>query len=607
MWNPFKRKKTLTGAEVVNALQEAGVFNTTGAVSWQSIFGNASYGGEFGVNRGEPDLRLPAVMTAVRLWSTLVPSLTRKAYNIDPASQKPVRELSPLGVAVNPAVKIWMRQGSPGYPSRQLVNDITFYVKTEGNYYAFRERDTLGRTTALYSIHPSRIPAGNIKRAKGKEQLATGRMAVEGELLYQVDTGLDVSETRPESMLVPQDMIFHIKSSIPDHEHNRGMGTVENASRNEGMYRDVEDAGHKFYKKTINTGTFLSTDNAIAGPEKKKLEELFDSLGDGADFSEVFKTRILDKGLKPVFLGMPMEQMKFLETRAYAVEDVARWYDVPPSLLYAYMQSEVPNDLEQVQSIWQQYSVGPFLTSIGDQVRDQLIEGPSAATYKLDFNRLELLKSVPDKLSVTCRNMFEIGVLDRSDIATVFGVFRSPADDINTAQHTPVNIMLASQAQSLADKAEQSLKMGDVEIEAAEKALEAPEPVPESPQGDSRDTPADPEEQDNSPSDDNLDNNRKATNAAWTRTMNQLFTLQQKSLGQRKEKNPESWQEPAVNWLNGKFTDIVEEVMSDWQDIINMEVFIPQWVNHTVTNIDNPEVLEGQHKQRIKEFCDAGI
>ena len=70
----------------------------------------------------------------------------------------------------------------------------------------------------------------------------------------------------------------------------------------------------------------------------KRIEGFFES-NPNAPMEDAFKTRILEQGLKPINVNIPMQQLQFIETRAFSVEDVARWFNVPPALLHSHMGS----------------------------------------------------------------------------------------------------------------------------------------------------------------------------------------------------------------------------------------------------------------------------
>ena len=95
---------------------------------------------------------------------------------------------------------------------------------------------------------------------------------------------------------------------------------------------------------------FLTTDNRLDAQVLKRIESNF-SEDPNAPLESIFKTRVLEQGLKPVHMGIPFQHLQFIETRAFSVEDVARGFNIPPALLHSYMGTKAGDvDLAQAMS-----------------------------------------------------------------------------------------------------------------------------------------------------------------------------------------------------------------------------------------------------------------
>jgi len=77
------------------------------------------------------------------------------------------------------------------------------------------------------------------------------------------------------------------------------------------LYEASEEFGRSFYTKGIATQMFLTTDNRLAPEVLKRIESNF--LEDpNAPLEAIFKTRILEQGLKPVHMGIPFQHLQFI-------------------------------------------------------------------------------------------------------------------------------------------------------------------------------------------------------------------------------------------------------------------------------------------------------
>lgn len=284
------------------------------------------------LNRG---LSLSAVYCALNLYASSVSTLPRNVMRMDTVTGEASRKvLSSEGM--HPAVRIFLHYANRSLSSDDMMALISNDVLTDGNFYAIREFDSQGRTFNVHYIHPSRIPRGNIFFANGSEKFTDGSTAREGALVYRIETGSSTSTEKPKALLLYRDQMVHIKGPIADPEYNRSVGVIENATRSFEFAENTEEYGSKFYKRGTNSQTFLSTDNALGAQVIKELEGFFEN-NPNAPLEAAFKTRILDRGLKPVNVAIPLGQLQFIETKAFSVEDIARWFSIPPELLHSRM------------------------------------------------------------------------------------------------------------------------------------------------------------------------------------------------------------------------------------------------------------------------------
>jgi HK97 family phage portal protein len=129
-------------------------------------------------------------------------------------------------------------------------------------------------------------------------------------------------------VLTPED-VLHIPG--PGYDGVEGLSPIGVARQGIGVGLAAEEFGARHFGSGSLIAGVLQTDVALEQPQaeavKKRWQEKTAGLG------HAHEAVVLDRGLKWQPIGIPPKDAQFLETRKFAVTDVARLYGVPPHLL----------------------------------------------------------------------------------------------------------------------------------------------------------------------------------------------------------------------------------------------------------------------------------
>jgi len=593
-WFSRKPKDTISKSAVGNLIDI--VLNATGTLSWKDVFGVMNHEKQY-TNNTTAALKLSAVKCAIDIYTGMIGSIPRRMYALEAGSQAKTKVVPTTD---NPASRIFSHYFHPELSADDGLLTIVYDVLMDGNCYFYRERDQQGRTSRLYYIHPSRVTRGNIFRASGQESLSTGRKASQGELLYRVDTGVSTRDVRTEPLLLPKSDIAHFKGKVLDTEYHRAIGFVECSEVPLDLYRASEEFGWKFYSRGIATQMFLTTENRLAPEVLKRLEANFTD-DPNAPLEDIFRTRILEQGLKPVHMGIPFQHLQFIETRAFSVEDVARGLNIPPALLHSYMGTKAGDaDLSQAVALFVQTGIGPLLSRIAGQFRSELIPLPSQMLYCFEFELLYLYRNVIDKFTTALRNLFEIGFIDRTYGAGLLGMHIDPNDKSSSLRYVPVNLMTVQHSLHLEEGADLANDMAEAQIETTKKTNEgmvsAEEHAAVTEKAEAAKAPSG-GKMDKSPSGDNIDkrirNAEERVKSAFLNVINGLKQYETRVLDQKKQSRPDDFDAAKAEFYNDKFHGMLMDQLAPWKDMISigsstLDTVVADWVS----NQKSPEGIE---------------
>lgn len=182
------------------------------------------------------------------------------------------------------------------------------HVLTWGNAFAEIDIDGAGRATALWPLLPNK----------------TEPRVIDDKLVYELvlDGGLT-------KKILPADRVLHIKGLGAD--GIKGYSVISYARNSLSVGLAAEEFGGRFFGNGIRPSGVLEHPGHPSAEAIVHLREAFEAQHKG--LSNAQRMMILEEGIKWQQMGIPPEDAQFLETRKFAVSDVARWYQIPPHML----------------------------------------------------------------------------------------------------------------------------------------------------------------------------------------------------------------------------------------------------------------------------------
>lgn len=242
-----------------------------------------------------------------------------------------------------------------------------------GNAYARIDRDS--RTGEALSLWP--MPADQVQPTV----LADGSMVY----LYRVDN--DVAALAEENVL-------HLK--------DLGNGTV-GLPRLEYMRATTSEAQNAQWQANRVFGSsgkptgVLMVDHVLSEAQREALRKRFAEMAVG----NTARLYVLEANMKYQQLSLSPEDQQLLESRKFTVEEICRWFDVPPVLVHHSNVTTWGSGIEQIVDGFHKFTVRPMLVSIEQAVRKRVMTPRQRATQTAEFSLDALLRaSLKDRMEI---------------------------------------------------------------------------------------------------------------------------------------------------------------------------------------------------------------
>lgn len=240
--------------------------------------------------------------------------------------------------------------------------EMAFYnlLLTNGNFYAEIERNLKGDIIALWPLL-----ADNMKVKRDKNT---------GEIVYIYELP-DGSKTE-----IPQDRIFHLHGLSLN--GITGVTPLQMAKESIGLGLAAEEFGARFFGNGGNVNGVLETDDELGEVGRTNLRESFDETYKG--LSRSHRLLILEQGMKYKQTGIPPDQAQFLETRKFQVTEIARFFRVPPHMIYDLEHATFSN-IEHQSLEFVKYTLLPWLKRVEQTISWKLFNGEEKRNCFAEF------------------------------------------------------------------------------------------------------------------------------------------------------------------------------------------------------------------------------
>lgn len=264
-------------------------------------------------------MKFTAVFAAIRLRSETVASLPKTVFEITPSGRVDARKH-----AVYKLIK---------YRPNGFMNVFTFWEYVNscldgwGNSFVIIKRDQWYNPTELIPVHPRLVNV--VFRNARKWYIIAGTQFFDGTYA--------------------DEDILHFFSLSKDGIKGVNPIVYNSAAISTGI--SAQDFGNEFFAQGGNIKSVLETDKTLGDKEFSNFLKSFNA-------SKNFGTPILDQGVKYKAVGIAPEAAQMLQTRTFALQDIARIFNVPPHLLSDLSHATFSN-IEHQDIQYAKYSVRP--------------------------------------------------------------------------------------------------------------------------------------------------------------------------------------------------------------------------------------------------------
>ncbi|MDR5736140.1 phage portal protein [Caballeronia sp. LZ025] len=348
---------------------------------WAAFSGAQSSSGE--AVTVDSALQLSAAWACVRLIAETIATLPLNLYAKATDGTRTVATNHPLyGLlhnqpnADNTAVEFW--------------EVIVASMLLRGNGYA-RKMRAGGRIIGLDLMLPSRT---DVKR------LSTGQL----QYTY--------SEVDGTSTVLTEDDVLHFRGFSLNGW--MGLSVIAYAAEIFGNATAANKTSSSVFRNGLRPSGVLSTEQIL--PKDKRTEIRTDLTEQFGGAMQAGKTMVLEAGMKYQAITMNPGDVQLLETKAFNVEEICRWFRVPPFMVgHSEKSTSWGTGIEQQMIGFLTFSLRPWLTRIEQTIKKGCLSPAERLTYYAEFAVEGLLRADSAGRAAFYSQMVNNGIYTRDE------------------------------------------------------------------------------------------------------------------------------------------------------------------------------------------------
>lgn len=308
---------------------------------------------------------------------------------------------------------------------------IVIRLALRGNAYVFKTYNAAGNLVALTPLSPSRM--------------GTPYRAGSGAVIYPYNhpTRGPVNYTDAE--------VWHIRGFGGEDDSLLGMSVVQYGAMSMGGATNAERAASKLYGNDMRPGFVTIIKEFLTKPQRAQMKEaIADGIGGSAEQGGRF--RLLEGGPEFKQLALSPEDAQLLESRNFSVEDLCRWFGVPPSMIgHGTAVSNWGTGREQQNLGFLQYVLRPYLKRLEQGITKALIRPEERRRLYAEFSVEGLLRADSAGRAQYYATMIQNAIMKPSECRELENLPPDDSADILVMQSSMVPISQLGQNQPAQD------------------------------------------------------------------------------------------------------------------------------------------------------------
>lgn len=366
---------------------------------WGAFLGSQSSSGKsVSVDKA---MRLSTVWACVRIISTSVAGLPLSIYRRMPDGSRESARDFPLYDVVHTSPNEDMA-------AFHFWQSIVASMLLWGNAYCEIHRSA-GRVIALDFLMPSRVDP---------EFDDDGRL----RYFFKPRKGARREIQREDMLHIPA---FTLDGRL-------GLSAIRYGADVFGAAMSADDAANNTFRNGMMPTVAFSVDKTLNPAQREEFREYVRTISGALNAG---KSPVLEQGVKPELIGINPADAQLLESRGHSIEEICRWFGVPPWMVMKTDKgSNWGTGLEQQQIAFLTYCIMSYTAPIEQCVNKRCMTAVDRISFYAEFSLEAFLRADSSGRAAYLSTMGQNGYMTRNEGRSKENLPSMPGGDVLTVQ-----------------------------------------------------------------------------------------------------------------------------------------------------------------------------
>ena len=229
---------------------------------------------------------------------------------------------------------------------------------------------------------------------------------------------------------IPRENMLHIPAFTLDGKI--GLSAIRYGADVFGAAMSADDAANSTFKNGMMPTVAFSLDKTLNPAQRKEFREYVRTVSGALNAGQ---SPVLEAGVKPEMIGINPVDAQLLESRGHSVEEICRWFGVPPWMVMKTDKgSNWGTGLEQQQIAFLTYCIMSYTAPIEQCVNKKLLTAADRIDHYAEFSLEAFLRADSSGRAAYLSTMSQNGFITRNEGRMKENLPRMPGGDVLTVQ-----------------------------------------------------------------------------------------------------------------------------------------------------------------------------
>ncbi|MEH6834817.1 phage portal protein [Falsihalocynthiibacter arcticus] len=217
---------------------------------------------------------------------------------------------------------------------------------------------------------------------------------------------------RGKNYILPPEKVFHTRSFGPG--DGLGLSPIKYGVQSFGSALAADEVAGKTFANGLMASGILKSEESLTPEQREQLQAMLNTY---VSSERAGKIMTLESGLSYQQLQINPEDAQLLDTRRFGVEDVCRWFGVPPIVVGHAAQGQTMwgSGVEAIMLAWLTLGINPQLRRFETRVLKDLIPREKRGTWFVEWNREAMLQMDSKSKGEFLSKMTTNGIMSRDE------------------------------------------------------------------------------------------------------------------------------------------------------------------------------------------------